>query len=204
MLRKKILVKHGDKYNLWTVWNEVPRKEGTRRFWCQCVCGEVRLVGLNSLRSGKSKSCGCMKKGEYGGDGWSTTRLYRAWHAMRQRCNNPTDANYKYYGARGIRVCDEWDRSAGAFKEWAERHGYKEGLQIDRIDNEKGYSPENCRWVTSITNARNRRGSRWWHVFGVRYGSVREAAESVGLYPEKIRKMCHQNIDGCYTELKYK
>lgn len=93
-------------------------------------------------------------------------RLYNLWVTMRTRCNNPHRKKYKDYGGRGIKVCDEWNRSAKAFCEWALSNGYAEGLQLDRINNDKGYGPDNCRWVTPKQNSRNRRDTVYLTVNG--------------------------------------
>lgn len=86
----------------------------------------------------------------------SKTSLYNRWLVMRQRCNNSKSHDYEHYGGRGIKVCDEWD-DFEAFKEWAMSNGFKEGLVIDRRDNNGNYSPDNCRWVDYSTNEFNRR-----------------------------------------------
>ena len=83
------------------------------------------------------------------------TKLYNVWKEMRQRCNNPKHNHYKRYGGRGITVCKEWD-DPEAFYNWAVNNGYKEGLTLDRINNDKGYSPDNCRWVTVKEQCKNR------------------------------------------------
>ena len=80
------------------------------------------------------------------------TRLYNIWGLMKQRCNNPNNFAYKWYGERGITVCEEWNNNSLEFCEWAMNNGYKEGLELDRIDNNKGYSPDNCHWVTKSEN----------------------------------------------------
>ncbi len=94
--------------------------------------------------------------GDSKGTGSAYESLYRRWHHMRSRCNNPKDKAFINYGGRGIIVCETWNTSYELFKDWALANGYQETLTIDRIDNSKGYYPENCRWVTSVAQARNR------------------------------------------------
>jgi hypothetical protein len=84
--------------------------------------------------------------------------LYGLWNPMKQRCENPNRPKFADYGNRGIEVCDEW-HDAGSFAKWALSHGYRKGLQLDRINNDGGYCPDNCRWVTPKQNSRNRRNT---------------------------------------------
>lgn len=88
--------------------------------------------------------------------GMKKTRLYNIYRNILARCNNPKSISYKWYGDKGIKVCDSWQESPRSFFEWAKTSGYGENLQIDRIDNGKGYSPENCRWVTPKENSSNK------------------------------------------------
>lgn len=121
------------------------------------------------MRKGNTKSCGCLHNDSarirFSKHGKSGTRLNAIWKAMNQRCSNPLDKNYDRYGGRGIFVCEEWRDSFQAFYEWAMANGYDENAPtgqctIDRIDNDKGYSPDNCRWVTMKTQRNNRMDSR--------------------------------------------
>lgn len=107
-------------------------------------------------------------------------RLYRIWASMRTRCNNPNRHNYCRYGGRGIFVCAEWDSDAGKFAEWALANGYAEGLQLDRIDNNGPYSPENCRWVTPKENSRNTRRNKHLTLCGLTK-TVAEWCETLGI-----------------------
>ena len=95
------------------------------------------------------------KKKEFHGD--TKTRLYGIWHDMRVRCYTPKCKLYKWYGAEGVTVCDDWNSSYIAFKEWALQSGYEPTLTIDRIETSKGYSPDNCRWSTNNTQRQNTR-----------------------------------------------
>lgn len=87
--------------------------------------------------------------------GMRHTRLYYIWCAMKERCSNHRNKRYDRYGGRGIHVCEEWANSFEAFAEWSLQHGYAEGLSIDRIDNQQGYAPDNCRWVSQAAQNRN-------------------------------------------------
>jgi hypothetical protein len=126
-------------------------------YLCLCRCGNMIEVPQERLRKGDTKSCGCLKKelNYKHGDARKKNqkRLYGIWNGMRGRCNNLKDKAYKYYGARGIQVCKEWRNSYFAFKSWATLSGYKEGLSIDRIDNDGNYEPSNCQWITRSENA---------------------------------------------------
>jgi hypothetical protein len=95
--------------------------------------------------------------------GMEGTKVYWAWTAMKQRVSNPNSENFLYYGGRGITICKEWKDSM-LFIKWALSHGYKEGLFLDRIDNNKGYYPKNCRWVTSKESNRNKRRSEMYGI----------------------------------------
>lgn len=91
--------------------------------------------------------------------GMAKTRLNNIYHSMKNRCNNPNNYKYKNYGARGIKVCDEWSQDFANFYNWAISSGYREGLSIDRIDNNGNYEPSNCRWVTQYEQNRNQRSN---------------------------------------------
>lgn len=109
----------------------------------------------------------CRTTGNYK-HGFSVTHpnLFGVWETMRSRCYNRNRKKYKDYGARGIRVCDEWNSNASAFCEWALSNGYKDGMQLDRIDNNGNYEPSNCRFVSPKENSRNRRNTVYLTVDG--------------------------------------
>ena len=150
----------GQKFGKLTVLERAnPNQKGGARWLCQCECGQTTTVDSYSLRSGHTKSCGCIH-GEFHGSSYS--RLYGVWNNMRNRCYNPNKESYKHYGGRGIRVCDEWLHSFAAFKEWAMSTGYDPSAPygqctLDRIDVNGNYEPSNCRWVDFKTQANNTR-----------------------------------------------
>lgn len=142
-------------------------KWGHHKWLCRCNCedrNEVIVAG-NSLKSRRTRSCGCLLK-EWATRRFTThghakrgktTRTYLSWVGMIQRCRNPNDKYYKDYGGRGITVCKRWEKFPNFLEDMGESpHRY----QIDRENNNKGYSKENCRWVTSKINNRNKRNSR--------------------------------------------
>lgn len=133
---------------------------------CSCVCGRPNKIYMVTFISRlRTFSCGCVKPSKRT-HGESRTALFRRWTMMKSRCYCKTAANYHRYGGRGIFVCDEWRHSYAAFRDWSARHGYRPELDIDRIDNDGPYSPENCRWVSRSTNLGNRRNTVRLTAFG--------------------------------------
>lgn len=147
---------------------ERAENSGRRVMWCcLCDCGKETIVRADHLRSGAIQSCGCLQREAsrnnlliHGGTG---TRLFTIWRSMHSRCYQRSHKQYKDYGGRGITICDEWLHDFAAFQKWASSHGYQDDLTIDRIDNDKGYSPENCRWVTMAEQNRNKRPHKNQH-----------------------------------------
>jgi hypothetical protein len=118
-------------------------------FWiCICACGSLSVVARNNLKRGKVKSCGCTRHG------LCESELYSIWRGMVQRCTNPNHISWKYYGARGIKVCDDWFKFINFYNDMQPK---PLGLSLDRRDNDLGYNKENCRWVTFVEQANNKR-----------------------------------------------
>jgi hypothetical protein len=129
-------------------------KKGHSIWECRCDCGNYFSVLSNHLLTGNTGTCGCRN-----GHGMRNTRIYRTWTNMKARCYNPKQDNFKYYGARGIEVCREWYDDFKTFLEWSLSHGYSDLLTIDRINSQRGYYPENCRWISISENVkRSKRG----------------------------------------------
>lgn len=133
------------------------RTTSNRTYWkCVCVCGKTRSFQTCQLTSGRVTSCGCKNPRTQRLITLTQKRIYTIYNSMLARCNNPKSISYKYYGAKGITVCNEWENSFKAFVEWSVSNGYNDTLSIDRIDNSKGYCPSNCRWIPLCEQAQNK------------------------------------------------
>lgn len=150
-------------YGRWTVVKFVDRdQKNNGRYLCRCECGTEKIVRLTHIKSGKSKSCGCLSSEITGSlhrkHGLSHTRLYDIWKTMKRRCSDSKFPSYKHYGARGISVCEDWLK-IDKFYKWALNNGYEEHLTIERVDNNGNYEPSNCTWITHKEQQLNKRNS---------------------------------------------
>jgi hypothetical protein len=144
-----------------------------------CKCGTIKKVSRSSLVSGQSKSCGCYNKDQKTIHGKCTTEIYALWSSIKNRCNSNHPSIKKNYKDRGISLCNEW-ASFLVFELWALNNGYKKGLEIDRIDNDLGYSPYNCRFVTTKENSNNKRTNRYITFDGITK-TMKQWSESTGI-----------------------
>ena len=163
----KIIDLTGQKFGLLTA-DYIHERRGVYTFWhCTCECGGSANVRVASLRNGTTKSCGCQKGSPRHGMCDSST--YKIWTGIKQRCTNPANHAYQWYGANGITICERWADSFDNFL--ADMGPHTKGMSIDRIDGTKGYSPENCRWATYSEQSNNRSSNVW-----IEYGGERLTA----------------------------
>ena len=179
----------GQRFGKLIVIRFVGTTKARQAIWrCRCDCGNETDVKSSCLRNGDTRSCGCLQrmisKEANTKHGESHSRLHSIWSGMKGRCYNPKNPAFEHYGARGITVCDEWHEYTN-FSDWAKLNGYTEGLSLDRIDNNKGYSIDNCRWTTMKEQSNNRRSNHcisfdgethtleeWAKIKGLKYGTL--------------------------------
>lgn len=149
-----MIINIGDKIGNLTVINFSHKDKWKKSYYvCLCDCGNIVVSRDTSLKFHKTHSCGCIK---YTKHGMNRTRLYGIWCNMKSRCRNKNTPAYLRYGERGIAICDEWIEDFRNFLSWALENGYENNLTLDRIDNNKGYFPQNCRWVDMHIQSTNR------------------------------------------------
>jgi|SRR5699024_7669222 len=159
-------------------------KHGKAKWLCKCECGNQTTPSASDLRSGKSKTCGCSRVTH----GLSHHRTHVIFTQMKVRCYNPSNISYPWYGGKGVEICEQWKDDFPAFHEWAVNNGYQDGLEIDRIDSNGNYSPDNCRWVDRVVQGQNQkiRSDNTSGVRGVKWNSSRSKWE-VGISVNKKR-----------------
>lgn len=180
----------GKKYGRLTVIKVIKPKKGDTKWRCKCDCGKEYTGKAKYIKSGGIISCGCIAK-ELQKNGVVHKRIYGIWAGMIDRCYNPHNANYKNYGGRGIKICEEWRNNARKFIDWAYMNGYDENAKkydctIDRIDVNGNYEPNNCRWVDMKVQANNRRESKRikkYNIFGKEM-TLKEINLKYGISPQ--------------------
>ena len=197
------------KYSRWTVVGEEPvGPPGNRKIECVCDCGTRREVSVGSLRHGGTKSCGCYRderaaitSARHGlSRGGKITPTYRTWMLMNRRCNNPNSEEYRYYGAKGILICERWK----VFENFREDMGERpEGKTIDRFpDNAGNYEPGNCRWATKREQALNRKTTVWVEHKGKRL-CLKDWGKELGVHRETVRKRLDRGCDVEGNQITY-
>lgn len=154
------------RFNQLTVLSYSHKQSIKHHIWnCLCDCGNYTKVSQTHLTTGHTKSCGCFAKNNHYIHGMSNTRFHNIWAKMKYRCRNKSDNTYKHYGGRGIMVCDRWlkfsnflDDMYVSYKEHCKKYGKNE-TTIDRINNDKGYFLDNCRWATMAEQGTNKRNN---------------------------------------------
>lgn len=174
MGRKALLHPVGARFGWQEVIGHVRGEDNRTMHVVRCCCGTEKKMHRTFLE--RNKSCGCKnhiyKAAKHG---MSNTRTYRQWRSMKLRCTNKKRLDYPSYGGRGIAFCPEWESFEAFFDDMGE---CPDGLQLDRIDNDGNYGPENCRWVTPTENANNRRSNREISLDGERKTLIQWARET--------------------------
>lgn len=169
----------GMRFGKLTAVEQCGRSSDGRLLWlCVCDCGNKTLVSSSHLLNGNTKSCGCLVTKH----GKSKTRLHKIWDNMKGRCANGVDTNY---GGKGITICREWKDDFQAFYDWAMANGYEEHLTIDRKNNDKGYSPENCRWAT-VTEQNNNTRRNHFLTYNGKTQTISQWAKETGINREAL------------------
>ena len=190
----------GKKINKLTILSAIRKKKNNDKrnnlyVTVQCECGNIKEIKYASIKAQTTISCGCVhlqtlrNNGyiqKHGQSGNNQTKLYRIWKGLKSRCYTKTNPNYKYYGGRGIKVCDEWLSDYMNFYNWSITNDYQNDLSLDRIDNDGNYEPNNCRWTTAKEQANNKRNNRyitiddetktltqWCEQYDINYTTVR-------------------------------
>lgn len=195
----------GDRFGYLIVLSKYSKDKYSHiRYLCKCECGNETIVLKSQLTSGKTKSCGCYQRKRAAEaqfkHGMCHTKIYYVWKEMLQRCNNQNNLSFINYGDRGIEVCDKWKNNDGFinFYNWAMNNGYRDGLEIDRINNDGNYNPDNCRWASRFIQANNKRNnivikykgnkmtvSEWSRVLGIDEKKIRQRIRKLGWSGEK-------------------
>ena len=176
------------------------KQGGTTAWLCRCSCGELITVRGRDLMTGNTKSCGCFSRESrskrFTTHGKSGTRLYKIWSDIKKRGHGlGSQQSRRFY--KGVTICDEW-LCFDTFYKWAKPQ-WSPGLVIDRIDTFKGYSPNNCRFITWKENNQNTKRSKVWLIFGQEFNSSGDAARAFNCSQSHIYFLCHgRHYNGKY------
>ena len=185
---KKVVDITGAKYGRWTVLGRGPNSNKNKMWFCRCECSNERLIQYSALSSGDSQSCGCLRNelNKERGAGVHDMPEYNIWTQIIGRCYNARNPAFKNYGARGIKMSDEWRFS---FQVFLDDMGLRPSpeMTIERRDNTKSYSKENCYWGTRKEQGNNRRGNLLVILKDGREMTVAQAIKELGLNPNTIR-----------------
>lgn len=181
----------GKKFGKLAVIKLVGSNQHNKQVWlCKCECGTQKVVVGSSLKSGNTKSCGCLQRDSVISrnflHGSANTRLYKTWLGMKRRCYNQNDKDFHNYGGRGILICEDWINDFANFQKWSLNNGYSDDLTIDRIDNNQGYNPENCKWSTRKEQMRNVRYNKIIEIDGIKL-PMAEMAEKYNVSYDAIK-----------------
>ena len=186
-----IKTKEGDTVGIFKILREMPRNNsGHKMFEVQCLkCGKIQTMRHHDIA--KVKECKHLSLGGYYSHPndfrWTNKRIKHIFSGMKKRCYDRKNKNYKFYGAKGIKIYDGWLSNPQSFERWSLEIGYEENLTIDRIDSSKDYSPDNCRWVTFIDNSRYKSTTRMIEVAGYSL-TGRQWADKLNIGPNTINR----------------
>ncbi len=217
----KINICEGTVFGRLTVIKELPTSKKRRRVLCKCSCGNYKIFDLYELtrKTQSAQSCGCLsreinrirfakmnheravnKSQEEKEYFRQRKRLRNIRHCIIERCYNPSSDSYKYYGGKGITVCDEWLNNLDDFVSWSFSNGYKDNYYIERIDNELPYCPSNCMWVTSKKQANHTSRNIYIRNKNGVVKTASEWAEIYGLSSQTIRRRFASKNRQCFIE----
>lgn len=167
----------------------VAGKRSGRRVKCLCDCGKTTTAIYANLKRKTSQSCGCLRQYSGESEGLTGAVVDGTWRSMMNRCYIKSDASFKNYGAKGIRVAKEW-HDLDTFKSWAEANNWKSGLTIERVDVLADYSPQNCEWISRRAQAGNKRNTIIWSYQGKDFDSAVSIAKFLGIHASTVKSRC--------------
>lgn len=200
---RELFINKGDRFERLQVVRQTKATNGYTAFVCLCDCGNETIATAHQLKSKKKMSCGCyhreMVVANATKHGMSRSRIYKVWIGIKGRCLNPNKKAYKWYGGRGIVICDEWLRFEN-FYQWAMSNGYKNNLTIERILNDGPYSPENCKFILNSEQSKNRR-DLYWITYNGETRTLSGWAMKLGMYRKTLSiRLARWSKERAFTE----